>query len=94
MDKLTDGDTVKAAKVTPKSDPSVVKSMPTDKDGVPIRLGDYVKFYDKLFAKHRGVVRWIGTNKTFLPDGTPIVGIEVVSNIQLIMHYKTSKGII
>ena len=79
MDKLTDGDTIEAATVTPTSAPSVVKSVSTDKDGVPIRLGDYVTFYDKMNTKHRGVVRWIGTNKSFLPDGTPIVGIEVVS---------------
>ena len=90
MDKLTDGDTVKAATVTPTFDLSL-KPMSTDVDGVPIRLGDYVTFYDKMFAKHRGVVRWIGTNKSFQPDGTPIVGIDAVSDTQVIVYYKTSK---
>ena len=82
MDKLSDGDTVKAAAVTPTSDPSLLKSVSKDGDGVPVRLGDYVTFYDKMDIRHRGVVRWIGTNKSLLPDGTPIVGIEAVSDIQ------------
>ena len=82
MDKLTDGDTVKAATVTQTSAPSTLKPASTDKDGVPIRLGDYVTFFDNVNTRHRGVVRWIGTNKSFQPDGTPIVGIEAVSDIR------------
>ena len=75
MDKLTDGD------------PSSLKPVSKDGDGVPIRLGDHVKFYDKFVIRHRGVVRWIGTNKALLPDGTRIVGIEAVSDIQNIVCY-------
>ena len=82
MDKLTDHDAVKAATVTPTSDPSLLKPVSKDGDGVPISIGDYVTFYDKMNIRHRGVVRWIGTNKSFQPDGTPIVGIEAVSDIQ------------
>ena len=83
MDKLTDSDTVKAAKVTPTSDKSALKALSKDKDGTPIRLGDYVMFYDKNNEKLRGIVRWIGTNKSVQPDNTPIVGIEAVSYSQI-----------
>ena len=86
MDKLTDGDTVKAARVTPTSEPSVVKSVSKDSRGDPIRLGDYVRFYNKFNMKQKGIVRWIGNNKSLLPDGTPIIGIEAVSDIQIIAH--------
>ena len=79
MDKLTDVSTVKAAKVIPASNSSELKSVTKDRDGVPIRLGDYVMFYNKFNIKQRGIVRWLGTNKAFQPDGTPIVGIEAVS---------------
>ena len=81
MDKLTDGSTVETAKVTPASNSSELKSVTKDRDGVPIRLGDFVMFYNKFNQKQRGIVRWLGTNKTFQPDGTPIVGIEAVSEI-------------
>ena len=53
------------------------------RDGVPIRLGDYVMFYNYLNIKQWGIVRWLGTNKTIQPDGTPIVGIEAVSEITI-----------
>ena len=86
MDKLTDGDTVKAAKVTPTSGVSASKAPPKDKDGNPIRLGDYVIFYNKHNDKLRGIVRWIGSNESVQPDGTPIVGIESVSYNQLIAY--------
>ena len=86
MDKLTDGDTVKAARVTPSSDP--LKPSSKDGDGAPIRLGDHVKFYDNFNKRQRGIVRWIGSNKSVQPDGTPIVGIEAVSD------YETTKGYI
>ena len=79
MDKLTDSDIVKAAKVTPTSGVSALIALSKDKDGTPIRLGDYVMFYDKNNEKLRGIVRWIGSNKSVQPDGTPIVGIEAVS---------------
>ena len=84
MDKLTDADTVKAATVTPTSKP-----FPVSKDGygVPIRSGDYVTFYNKMNIRHRGVVRWIGTDKSFQPDGTLIVGIEAVSDKPLYTTY-------
>ena len=45
----------------------------------PVRIGDRVTFGDKHGHKHRGHVRWIGTDKSVLPDGTTIVGIEAVS---------------
>ena len=83
MDKLTDSNTVKAAKVTPTSDKSALKALPKDKDGTPIGLGDYVMFNDKNNEKLRGIVRWIGSNKSVQPDGTPIVGIEAVSYSQI-----------
>ena len=79
MDKLTDSDIVKAAKVTSTSGVSALIALSKDKDGTPIRLGDCVMFYDKNNEKLRGIVRWIGTNKSVQPDGTPIVGIEAVS---------------
>ena len=78
MHKLTDVSTVEAAKVTPTSNSSELTKY---RDGVPIRLGDYVVFYNKFNLKQRGIVRWLGTNKTIRPDGTPIVGIEAVSEI-------------
>lgn len=84
MDKLTDGDAVKAAKVTPTSDASSSKAPSKDKDGAHIRLGHYVMFFDKNNEKLRGIVRWIGTNKSVQSDGTPIVGIEAVSYNQSI----------
>ena len=77
----TDGDTVQVATVIPISDPSTLKPASTDVDGVPIRLGDIVRFYDKVNTIHRGIIRWIGTNESLLPDGTLIVGIEAVSDI-------------
>ena len=90
MDKLTDGDTVKAATVTPTSNPPLLKPVLKDGAGVPINIGDYVTFYDKMSKRHRGIIRWIGTNPsqpdgTPIVDNTPIVGIEVVSDIQTIL---------
>ena len=53
----------------------------------PVRISDHVMFSDAHGHKHRGLVRWIGTDKSVLPDGSTIVGIETVS-IQLpILHY-------
>ena len=83
---MTDGDTVKAAKVTPTSDASSSKALSKDKDGTPIRLGDYVMFFGKDNEKLRGIVRWIGTNKSVQPDGTPVVGIEAVSYNQIMCY--------
>ena len=79
MDKLTDGNTFKAAKVTPTYDSSEIKSAVTDKNGNPVRLEDCVIFYNKFNKKHRGTVRWIGNNKAIQPDRIPIIGIEAVS---------------
>ena len=46
----------------------------------PIRICDSVTFCDVHGHKQRGLVRWIGTDNSILPDGTIIVGIETVSN--------------
>ena len=80
MDKLTDVSTVETAKVTSASNSSELTKY---RDGVPIRLGDYVVFYNKFNIKQQGIVRWLGTNKAFQPDGTLIVGIEAVSEITI-----------
>ena len=84
MDKLIDRDTVEVA------------SMLKDSHGNPIRLGDIVTFYDEFNMKPKGIVRWIGINRSLLPEGTPIVGIEVVSDIyysSYIVHYKRVKNL-
>ena len=49
-------------------------------------ISDHVTFSDAHGHKHRGLVRWIGTDKSVLPDGSTIVGIETVS-IQLPILY-------
>ena len=45
----------------------------------PVKVFDHVTFSDVHGQKHRGFVRWIGTDKSALPDGSAIVGIETVS---------------
>jgi len=45
----------------------------------PVRIWDHVTFSDKHGHEHRGLVRWIGTDKSVLHDATTIVGIEAVS---------------
>jgi len=72
MDMLTDYRAADAAKpITDGPMPSVKKP--------PIRADDHVTFSDVHGQKHRGLVRWIGTDKSVLPDGGDIVGIEPVS---------------
>jgi len=71
MDMLTDAMTAVAAK-------PLDKPVQSDKKAT-VRICDYVTFSDINDKKHRGLVRWIGTDKSILPDGTIIVGIETVS---------------
>jgi len=72
MDMLTDCKAADAAK--PSDKPLPLGSIP------PIRVCDHVTFSDKHGHKYGGLVRWIGTDKSVLPDGTTIVGIEAVSD--------------
>ena len=74
MDKLTTNETASAAKVT-----EAATSLPTTRDGLPVRLGDVVNFYDDGKQQHIGIVRWTGYDKSVCPDGTAIIGIEAVS---------------
>jgi len=71
MDILTDHKSADAAKLFDEPVPS--------ENVLPVRICDYVTFSDKHGHQHRGLVRWIGTDKSILPDGTIIVGIESVS---------------
>ena len=73
MDMLTDYKAADAAK--PSDEPVPSGNFP------PVRTDDYVTFSDKHGYRHRGLVRWIGTDKSLLSDGTTIVGIEAVSEI-------------
>ena len=73
MDVLTDHKAVGAAKLSDEPAPLQKK--------LPVRICDYVSFSDIHGHKHIGLVRWIGTDKSVVPDGTTIVGIEAVSEI-------------
>ena len=70
MDMLTDYKAVDAAKPSDEPVPGKVPS---------VRIDDYVTFSDVHDHRHRGLVKWIGTDKSLLSDGTTIVGIEAVS---------------
>jgi len=72
MDMLTDYRAADAAKLGTDEPVPLVKKP-------PVRADDYVTFNDARGHKHRGLVRWIGTDKSVLPDGSTIVGIETVS---------------
>ena len=69
MDKITDRDAAKAAKVT-----SVSK--PLARDSLSIKINDHVVFYNIRNELIRGTAKWIGTDKS---SDDVIVGIEVVS---------------
>ena len=74
MEMLTDYTVADAAKLV--SD----KPVPSEKKP-PVRICDFVVFSDVHGDKHRGLVRWIGTDKSALPDGSTIVGIETVNSL-------------
>ena len=80
IDKLTDSNTVEAAKVTKTStsDPLVPKPLILSTDQNSIKCGDHVIFYGKRKHLIRGIARWTGFDKS---DGTKIVEIELVSDI-------------
>jgi len=78
MDMLTNYKFANAAK--PSDQPAPPGKTPS------VRICDYVMFSDVHGHKHRGLVRWIGTDISLNPDGTSIVGIEAVSSI----HSKTA----
>ena len=86
MDKLTEIETTGAAKVTETADPSQI---PITKDGLPVRSGHVVTFFDQDNQQHMGIVRWTGYDKSVCPDGTAIIGIEAVSG--LAMHIAQGK---
>ena len=71
MDKITDHDVAKAAKVT-----TIPK--PLARDSLPIKINDHVVFYDIRNQLIRGTAKWIGTDKS---SNDVIVGIEVVSEV-------------
>ena len=75
MDKITDHDAAEAAKVTKTPDSSVPKQLA--RDIIPIKINDHVTFYDKHDILHKGVAKWIGTDKS---SDAIIVGLEVVSD--------------
>jgi len=72
MDMLTDCKAADAAK--PSDEPLPLWNIP------PVKVCDHVTFSDNYGHKYGGLVRWIGTDKSVLPDGTTIVGIEAVSD--------------
>ena len=74
VDKITNGDAVKAAKLTKTPDASAPK--PLARYNCPIKIHDHVIFYNKYNKLCRGVAKWIGTSKS---NDTAVVGIEVVS---------------
>jgi len=76
MDKLTTADN--PVKVTKATDSLPT---PTTNDGLPVRLGDFVTFFDKDNQKLMGIVRWTGNDKSLCQDGTAIIGIEAVSTV-------------
>ena len=78
MDMLTDYKAADAAK------PVCNRLFPSEKK-FSIRICDYVTFSDIHSHKHVGIVRWIGTDKSVLPDGTVIVGMETVSSLYVPM---------
>jgi len=71
MDMLTNYKVADAAK--PSDEP-----MPVEKKS-PAKVDDFVSFGDINGQKHTGLVKWIGTDKSVLSDGTTIVGIITVS---------------
>ena len=75
MDKITDYDAAKAAKVTKTS--GISASKPLARNNHPIKIDDPVTFFDKFNKLYKGVAKWIGTAKS---SDTVIIGIEVVSD--------------
>ena len=65
--------------------PVTDKPVPSEKKR-QIRICDYVTFSDVHGNRHRGLVRWIGTDKSVLLDGTTIVGIETVSGLTNMLY--------
>ena len=78
MDKLT----------VPQSANAANKLRPTQllSEKNEIRLGNLVAFYDGNNCKHKGTVRWIGSDDSDAHKGTIIIGIEVVSSICTYLH--------
>ena len=68
IDKLTDPQTANAAKV--------LQSASGENE---IKLGSLVFFYGGKNHKLEGIVRWIGSNKSYIHKSTKIIGIEFVS---------------
>lgn len=63
---------MKAAKVT--KTPGTL-SKPPARDSIFIKINNHVTFYDKYDILSRGIVKWIGTEKS---TDKVVVGIEVV----------------
>ena len=74
VDKLTDPETANAAKLMQS-----VQSTSKDEIKHEIKLGSLVTFYDSNNYEERGIVKWIGSDKSDLHNGTKIIGIEIVS---------------
>ena len=75
LDKIIDRGAAKAAKITKMPGTSAPKRLA--KDNLPVKINDFVTFYDKYNTCYKGVVKWIGTCES--SDGA-VVGIEVVSD--------------
>ena len=73
MDKITDSGAMKAAQVTETSD-ALPKPLARYTGNISIKINDHVTFCDKYDIIFRGIVKWIGTEKS----SDIVVGIEVV----------------
>ena len=82
MDKLSEPENTKSSHAR-----ETIQPHPPQTQDALLKLGDKVTFYDRNNKPVNGVVRWIGTNKDILQDGSIIVGIEVVSYIFTKMKY-------
>ena len=77
VDKLTDFNTASSARPhAAKGTAVTVDNPPLSSGGDKIKLGSLVTFLDINNHVEKGVVRWVGRNKS---DDTEIVGIETVS---------------